>query len=805
MRHTLRLLLLLVFCSLPVQVAGAQDNDLCYLIADQTTSTDSQDQLTSINKFEGEGEDISSIAYSDGTPSRNLEAAALGPTQSPLLYGVTNRIDQTTGETADQFGFINIRRADGISDGTFIPIGDGLDTGDGSLGTVDFEDIDGLAFDYTDSLLFAVERRSGAGDADLLLRINPNTGEVVQDAFGSDEYVTIDPFTTSGGATLADIDDIAFDPGTGELYGIANDGTGLADRNVIVLIDRTDGSTTEISNPQLGDVEGITFDYRRNLFATTGTDSENSDNQNAFFFIDRETGTVFKIAPPPPGPFGGGGSLSFLDYEAVACLLPVEQYADGVAGWRMLSAPSTSLTIRDLAEQNLVQGVPGSQYSDFAPNLYVSYDGTNYEVPTSISDTLQPGQGLIWYLYDEAKVPETNPTPDTLSATGVILDEDLTVSVPQNGDQAFYLLGNPYDVAFDLDDLNLSEQGFFTTVYVWNPNEMSYVAISQGDQGNFIPRWQGFFVCRLMSTATTLTFNADGRSVTRDPVFFGVEGPEEAQTRAVLPLLLEGMGAKGEVVTRDKAVRLFFHEDATAGWDVWDAPKMTPLTDTYATLSFVAEEPRAGTHLKGQESLPLWPEGTLTVPLALQTTSDAERFVISWSQDDWENIPAAWQITLLDRATGAEVDLRTESSYAFGADDADGASQNAVQAEPDPLTVGEAVLQAHTEDGSARFAMRIEAGNATPGGIPDAFALRSNYPNPFSGATTLRYALPEAAHVRVEVYDILGRKVATVVDEEQTAGEKKVRFNATGLAPGVYVYRVEAGGRAEQGRMVLVK
>ncbi len=91
------------------------------------------------------------------------------------------------------------------------------------------------------------------------------------------------------------------------------------------------------------------------------------------------------------------------------------------------------------------------------------------------------------------------------------------------------------------------------------------------------------------------------------------------------------------------------------------------------------------------------------------------------------------------------------------------------------------------------------------GVVPTEFSLDSSAPNPSVGQTSLRYAVPETSDVLIEVYDLMGRRVATLVDGEQTAGRKTVEWNAGSLAGGVYVYRMTAGSFASTMKMVVVR
>lgn len=91
--------------------------------------------------------------------------------------------------------------------------------------------------------------------------------------------------------------------------------------------------------------------------------------------------------------------------------------------------------------------------------------------------------------------------------------------------------------------------------------------------------------------------------------------------------------------------------------------------------------------------------------------------------------------------------------------------------------------------------------------LPTTHALEQNYPNPFNPATTIRFQLPQAEQVTLRVFDVLGREVAALLDDaSMTAGAHTVRFDATGLTSGVYLYRLEAGASFVQTRrMLLVK
>ncbi len=89
--------------------------------------------------------------------------------------------------------------------------------------------------------------------------------------------------------------------------------------------------------------------------------------------------------------------------------------------------------------------------------------------------------------------------------------------------------------------------------------------------------------------------------------------------------------------------------------------------------------------------------------------------------------------------------------------------------------------------------------------IPKVFSLSQNYPNPFNPITKINYSLPNQVNVTLKVYDILGRLVKTLVNEFKVAGNYSVSFDGSGLASGVYFYKIEAGEFVQSKKMVLVK
>jgi hypothetical protein len=87
----------------------------------------------------------------------------------------------------------------------------------------------------------------------------------------------------------------------------------------------------------------------------------------------------------------------------------------------------------------------------------------------------------------------------------------------------------------------------------------------------------------------------------------------------------------------------------------------------------------------------------------------------------------------------------------------------------------------------------------------NTFSLLQNYPNPFNPSTSIKYRIPTDEFVTLKVYDVLGREVATLMNDKQGRGEYNVNFNASKLSSGIYYYTITAGNYTETKKMMLLK
>jgi len=89
--------------------------------------------------------------------------------------------------------------------------------------------------------------------------------------------------------------------------------------------------------------------------------------------------------------------------------------------------------------------------------------------------------------------------------------------------------------------------------------------------------------------------------------------------------------------------------------------------------------------------------------------------------------------------------------------------------------------------------------------VPQDFVLAQNYPNPFNPVTHIRFGLPKKGHVVVEIFNLLGQKVATLTDKDYTPGFHTLKWDASNMPSGVYIYRLNADGKILSRKMLLLR
>ena len=488
----------------------------------------------------------------------------------------------------------------------------------------------------------------------------------------------------------------------------------------------------------------------------------------------------------PPDNIGSDG-FEFTDFETFTFPSNTTVLNNG-RGWYLLS-PMTTVNIRNLAALSVVQGVPNGIYDDQDPNLFVGYSGTTataegpprlvngWLVPDDIAQTAQGGVGFLWFLFDEPRedVPESGELPLDLLQVGEPFTGPQPVPLHAVGN-LFNMLGNPFNSTLSAAAIAASAQGgtINATMRTYNPTD-------------------GWVIVTEINPAEGFVFQNDDA----DGLILLDASPRDYDVEEQRVFNLELSGVSDDRVVYDKNTMVSFHPDAGFGWDRWSASALMPLNAVYNISSIMGE--RAGEpEMLTRASFPYDLEDEITLPIHISAKGSQTELTYTLTQ--FENFPDDWEFHLTDLVTGETMQITEGFEYTFEFEA--GEPDDSAKLQP---SVG--VVPA--DKSPARFSLRVTPGvlTSTPahGDLPREIALNQNYPNPFNPTTQISYDLPESADVRLEVYNVQGQRVATLFNGTQNAGTHSVTFDASHLASGVYLYRLQAGNTVMTRKMMLVK
>jgi hypothetical protein len=257
-------------------------------------------------------------------------------------------------------------------------------------------------------------------------------------------------------------------------------------------------------------------------------------------------------------------------------------------------------------------------------------------------------------------------------------------------------------------------------------------------------------------------------------------------------------------------------------YDPFDAFSLVPLSDNYLILYSVA-----GTGQPAMQIQNLPDTGFVqpfTLPLYVGGAVGSQpfngSFTLSWNLNG--QLPVGWNIMLMDAAAGTATsmteagdltfhyttpaDLISSSSSLLPKESSIASSRQSLHALPQPVvhTVPTTKLSKSSASAS-RFRLVVSANNAASGYLPITPQLAQNYPNPFNPTTNITFSVPAQTRVTILVFNILGQKVATVTDQEYSAGSHVVVWNATNVTSGVYFCRMNAADKTQTKKMVVLR
>ena len=487
----------------------------------------------------------------------------------------------------------------------------------------------------------------------------------------------------------------------------------------------------------------------------------------------------------------------------------------GGEGWRFMTSPALSDTYNDFLDTIWTHGFTGSDNPGTNNQNLFKVDQPNYQWDSNVqmSDVIGEGNPFIVYVYDDE---DNNGTPDgfpkTLSSGETWNPLDGTFSYsglsynPNQGPNgnSHYFIANPHPIAIDFCEMfSNASVNIANSVDIWDPNRNSghgdYVNLSCSTGGVKIAPFQAFWI-RTTASNPVLEIPESAYEQNSNTGYF-----KEPEQDGLFEVTLHLAGKDGKF---KNDLSLIFNDEATLDLDQFDAPKLSPARLASKWISFYSLDENAQSY--ALQSLPgdfLSNQNKLSIPLDIQTT-EAGEYTMEWSLPDANQFGGNYY--LKDRVTGDVTELQGRSAYTFEITDSQVIQNKESQ---QPLKIQEAMKNEQVGNAvissDPRFELLLTEGNVDGmrelGAIPGDFSLAQNYPNPFNPTTVINYELPAVSQVRLEVYDMLGRNVATLVDGQVTAGRHSVNFNAGSLSSGVYLYRLQAGSQIMTKKLTILK
>jgi len=468
----------------------------------------------------------------------------------------------------------------------------------------------------------------------------------------------------------------------------------------------------------------------------------------------------------------------------------------GDSGFRMMSSPVAGAIYADLLSELWTQGMTGADVTDGTANVWTlnGYSGTqSFSVLTDITTSgasITAGAGFLLYVFSDTDWDGDDDLPVTISVAGKLNNSSATF--PSSGSIAaskYGLAGNPYNATIDFDLITLSNIEVTTSVWddansdwkTWNKTSQS------GDlSGGLIAPYQGFWVQAISSTTGTITIETGDKSGTG--TFYKITDDDNR-------------GSISLKATTDNFVSesyLSFYSEGTTELDDGDSKKLLPFQ---ASSRVVIMSVLDGQPLK-INSFPYENSVALMLPfdvmlLTLDETNyvtEAGEVTLSWNLDQ---LPDHISMTLTDNITGSETNLDYESEYVFTTEPK--GSFSATYDGP---------IGTYPVVGEPRFTLSVTYGalgkndDAT---LPSDFALHPIYPNPFNPSATISFDIPDVSSVALNVYDVKGALVETLLQDNMKPGKRHYNWEPQGLSSGVYFMKLTTANQTYTQKVTYIK
>jgi hypothetical protein len=516
-------------------------------------------------------------------------------------------------------------------------------------------------------------------------------------------------------------------------------------------------STSDNTVVQLGTVDNYQYD----------TDNGTSGPKSTLRYLTAQTGNY--------------NSHNSNFFPALSGSFTLGQVINGNSGFRMMSSPVAGTVYDDILDPLWIQGMTNGDVTSGDANVW-TYDAANTEwdaLSNLNTASLTAGQGFLVYVFSDVDNDGDDDLPVYLSVSGT--ENSATTNISTSASK-WNLLGNPFEATIDADQLFTDNSNYTSTVYVYDDANSQYNAWdgTTGDLSNgLIAPYQGFWI-QSGASGTSFDFTSDCKSSTGGTFYRTMNDSTGSMSFTI---------SAGDYT--DKAFVSFMNNGG--------AYKLLPMSPSERVVGISYAE---GNGLD-INNLPYSHEGSISIPLDVMylTLDEDYNFVtnenavtMSW---DLSSLPeTVTSLTLTDNTSGSSFDLDEQSEVTF----------TTVEKGSFPA-YGAGGVNIYPEVGESQFTLTVAYGSAgvVDEPVPTEFALYPAYPNPFNPSTMISFDVPELQNVSVQIFNITGQLIETLINGNIENGKHEVLWNAGNLPSGIYFVQLKSGDKTITQKLTFLK
>ncbi|MDC0480275.1 glycine-rich protein [Candidatus Marinimicrobia bacterium] len=462
----------------------------------------------------------------------------------------------------------------------------------------------------------------------------------------------------------------------------------------------------------------------------------------------------------------------------------------GESGYRIFSSPVSGIIYGDLLDELWTQGAEGSDSPNSNPNIWTYGNGWN-SVTDFSSDALTAGKGFLMYIFadidfdgdDDLNDPEN---PVIISIDGAQQESGVSVVSEPSG---WNLIGNPYGLSVDISQMLSDNNGTFnSTIYALdhtNPGYKTHNGVVGNIENDEIKPFDGFWI---KADADGNVFEFTEQSILKGSLNnAGRTTTDDSNGSAVFTF------TNGDY---SSSTYLSFTPEGEINLDPADAYRLVPMSPAEHLSSMIHESGKS----LSINNLPLDLSSDISFPMdvmMLSPTEDgyetqAEQVNLSW---DVTNLPAGITLELNNNITGQNINLTGYPSANINLPSKGGFS-----------TSGD-FMATYPVVGQSQFTLSVYGTLAAVEDdvLPERLTLHSAYPNPFNPSTLIRFDLSNADMVSLDIFDIAGKQVASLISEYMTPGSHQINWNPGNLSSGLYLVNLVVGTETFNQKITFIK